>query len=141
MQPNHHLLNSVEKIYNWIDSQNQKARLACNACGRCCDFETYGHQLFVTMPELMYFAEKLGPENIRPMKNSACPYSNDGKCIIHPNRFAACRIFFCKGDTPAQNQLSEQVVNKFRILCNEFDIPYRYTDLKNALNTTLFTAP
>jgi Fe-S-cluster containining protein len=65
---------------------------------------------------------------------SRCPYNIDGKCSVYEHRFSGCRIFSCKGDTDFQSRLSESAVKKFKAICEQFQIPYRYTDLATALN-------
>jgi hypothetical protein len=65
-----------------------------------------------------------------------CPYQVDGKCTVYPHRFAACRIFCCKGNAGFQSELTETVLKKFKALCDEFNIPYRYEDLPTALRTS-----
>ena len=128
----------VAEIYDWLDSQVESHKdLAgrCEACGRCCDFESFDHKLFVTGPELMYLSVNLQGENVKPMKTSRCPYNVDGTCTIYVHRFAGCRIFCCKGDTDFQNILSESALEKFKSLCNEFQIGYRYSELATALNS------
>lgn len=136
-ETNSRLVKKVAEIYNWLDlqisSNSEPARL-CNACGKCCEFESFDHRLFVTTPELMYLAANLGTENIKPMASSQCPYNIDGKCTIYKYRFAGCRIFYCKGDKNFQSELSESALKKFKSLCTEFQIPYRYSDLATALN-------
>ena len=135
--PNNQLLRRVAEIYNWLDVQIRRhSDLAgvCDACGKCCDFDAFDHRLFVTPPELMYLAAKLGAENIKPMPGNLCPYNVDGKCTIYTYRFAGCRIFSCKGDKDFQSGLSETSLNKFKSICIEFKIPYAYTDLASALN-------
>ena len=135
--PNSQILKKVAEIYDWLDVQIRRhSDLAgkCDACGRCCDFEAFDHRLFVTPPELMYLVAKLGAENIKPMPSRRCPYNVDGKCTIYTYRFAGCRIFSCKGDKDFQSGLSESVLKKFKSICTEFKIPYRYTDLASALN-------
>jgi hypothetical protein len=133
------LVKKVAEIYNWLDSQVESHKdLAgrCEACGRCCDFvKGFDHKLFVTCPELMYLSVNLQGENVKPMKTSRCPYNVDGKCTIYVHRFAGCRIFCCKGDTDFQNILSESALEKFKSLCNEFQIGYRYSELATALNS------
>jgi hypothetical protein len=62
----------------------------------------------------------------------------NGKCAVYDYRFASCRIFFCKGDTDFQSKLTESAIKKFKSLCEEFAIPYRYVDLPTALKD--FTA-
>jgi len=148
---NRQLLTRVAKIYDWLDSQiRQAADLAgrCDACGKCCNFggsvsqqepasaseEGFDHLLFVTTPEVMYFAANPGVEDMKAMPGSRCPYNISGKCSVYEHRFAGCRIFCCKGDTDFQSRLSESALKKFKSLCTEFHIPYRYTDLATALN-------
>jgi len=134
----------------------------CCACGKCCDFDGFDHKLFVTSPELIYFVANLDivltaetaesaeenkikkNDNIKnlcvlcelsgKMKMSRCPYNVDGKCGIYEIRFSGCRIFTCKGDADFQGRLSEIVSKKFKAICEQFQIPYRYTDLATALN-------
>jgi Fe-S-cluster containining protein len=131
------LLAKVAEIYDWLDLQIRESfNLAgnCDACGKCCDFEGFDHRLFVTPPEIIYLAANLGAENIKLMSTSRCPYNIDGKCSIYEYRFAGCRIFFCKADKDFQSTLSESALKKFRSLCTQFSIPYRYSDLATALN-------
>ena len=131
------LLSKVAEIYEWLDVQTHLSDDLggrCDACGKCCDFASFDHRLFVTSPELIYLAAKLGAENVKPMPSSRCPYNVDGKCTIYIYRFAGCRIFCCKGDKDFQSGLSESALKKFKSICTEFKIPYRYADLASALN-------
>ena len=140
------LLNGVAEIYNWLDLQiRDYSDLAgtCDACGRCCDFngpasdceQGFDHQLFVTLPELMYLAANLGAENLKPMPTSRCPFNIGGKCTVYEYRFAGCRIFCCNADADFQSRLSESALKKLKSICTEFQIPYRYTELAAALNS------
>ncbi len=152
---NKQLLEKVAEIYNWLDTQirdNNNLTGQCNACGKCCDFgspdqgpapafeQGFDHRLFVTPPELMYLTANLGAENIKSMPTNRplggkCPYNIDGKCTVYEYRFASCRIFYCKADVDFQGELSESALKKFKSLCTEFQIPYHYTDLADALNS------
>lgn len=135
---NRRLLAEVAEIYDWLDLQiHDSAKLAgqCKICGACCDFAVYDHRLFVTPPELMYLAANLGDENIRPMLTSRCPYNINGRCDIYKYRFAGCRIFCCGADKEFQSRLSESVLKKFKSLCTQLHIPYRYSDLAAALSS------
>lgn len=136
MQSNSRLIKEVAEIYGRLDSQiknNDKAG-RCDACGRCCDFGNFDHRLFVTPPEVIYLAASLGKQNLEPMPTNICPYNIDGKCSVYEYRFASCRIFCCNGDKEFQSELSESVLKKFKSICEEFGIDYRYTDLATALN-------
>lgn len=135
----------VSEIYKWIDEQILASNALaghCSACGKCCDFESYDHRLYVTTPEIIYFVEKLGLSNIKQMMNGRCPYQVEGpemvslsnhKCTVYPYRFSGCRIFCCKSDTTFQSELTEAVIKKFKALCAELQIPYRYLELPVAL--------
>lgn len=132
------LLEKVAEIYGWLDMQIcENADLAgrCDVCGKCCDFDGFDHRLFITPPELMYLAANHGTENIKLMPTNRCPYNIDGKCTIYEHRFASCRIFYCNADVDFQGELSESALEKFKSLCTEFQIPYRYIDLATALNS------
>ena len=134
---NNLLLKKVAEIYNQLDIQirnNSSSTDRCRACGECCDFESFDHRLFVTTPELIYLAENIGKEQIKPMTTSRCPYNANGKCTLYKYRFASCRIFCCKNETDFQNSLSESTLTLLKALCTEFQIPYHYTELSCALN-------
>ncbi|MDD5011251.1 MAG: hypothetical protein PHQ00_03930 [Phycisphaerae bacterium] len=128
------ICSEVKKIYDWLDENIKKFDPDCSACGKCCDFDAFGHKLFVTTPELLYFYENLKP--LRKTANGLCPYLEDGKCTARDFRFAGCRIFFCKADSEKINELSEQAIKKFKALCDEYNFPYRYMDLASALNNS-----
>ena len=125
------LTKTVADIYQWLDDQlGQDDK--CQACGKCCDFESFGHKLFVTSPEMIYLASKL-TEPLKPMIKEKCPYNQpNGKCQIYQYRFVGCRIFNCKTDTDLQNQLSEEAINKLKSICTNFQVPYRYRHLSDA---------
>lgn len=132
------LLREVAEIYRWIDEQlynNSDSAGRCSACGECCDFGAFEHRLFVTVPELMYLSANLNVEKLKPMLASRCPYNIDGKCSVYEWRFVGCRIFCCTADVDFQSSLSEAVLEKLKIICQKFEIPYRYTDLASALNS------
>jgi Fe-S-cluster containining protein len=132
------LLIKVAEIYDWLDSQIcESADLAgrCNACGACCDFESFEHRLFVTTPELIYLAANQGDEKIKQMHTGRCPYNTNDKCSIYEQRFAGCRIFCCRADKDFQSTLSESTLKQFKSLCTQLKIPYQYSDLAAALNS------
>lgn len=132
-------------MQNWIAEIEQLYRLlqdklsggaGCRACGKCCDFESFGHRLYLTTPEWLYFRTKLAENNIplMLMTTGVCPYRKDGKCSVYPWRFAGCRIFNCTGEADLQSRLSEESISQMKLLCQTHSLPYRYVDLKTAIN-------
>lgn len=126
------IIQKVRDIYRWVDEQVAQTNSACRACGQCCDFEAFGHRLYVTTPELLYFKQFV-ESGIKPMPSGVCPYRIDGKCSVYPWRFSGCRIFACEGDSEAESLLSEQAIHKFKTICTTHQIPYRYVYLKAGL--------
>jgi uncharacterized protein len=129
---------SVSEIYKWIDEQilaGSALAGQCSACGKCCDFESYDHRLYVTTPEIIYFVDKIGLANIKQIVGGRCCYQVEGKCTVYPYRFSGCRIFCCKGDAVFQSELTEAAIKKFKALCAELQIPYRYVELTVALKS------
>jgi hypothetical protein len=132
------LLGKVAEVYDWLDAQileNEKLIGRCEACGKCCDFISFDHLLFVTSPELIYFRAKVAPGNIRSIRGGCCPYQSNGKCSVYNYRFAGCRIFCCNGDADLQSELSESAVKMFKAICEEFQIAYLYTDVLAAIKS------
>jgi hypothetical protein len=81
-----------------------------------------------------YFVHHMSADAVKRMDGEVCPYNREGKCTVYRHRFAACRIFNCKGDSDLQSKLSETSLDRLKYICNQFGIPYRYTDIKTALN-------
>lgn len=132
MEVNLQIFKAVSNAYEWVDGQAAGVGQCCRACGDCCDFERFGHRLYVTTPELIYF-KHFSDAAIQGMTAGVCPYRIDGQCSVYPYRFSGCRIFKCKGDEEKQNALSEQTIRKFKTLCSECGIPYHYVYLKAGL--------
>lgn len=132
------IVADIAELYDWIDSQWRQSvggAGQCNACGACCDFPAYDHRLFVTPPELMYLAARLNATALKPMPAGRCPYQQGQSCTVHEHRFAACRVFCCKGDSAFQSELSEAVLKRLKVICERLGIPYHYQDLAAALET------
>ena len=135
MTQNQQLLNEVAALYSWLDSQTRHyihPKSLCSACGDCCNFKQFEHLLFVTPPELLYLAANLDGK-LKKMTSETCPYNQSGKCTVYDFRFSGCRIFCCKADKDFQSVLSESTLRKLKAICEEFEIPYTYCDLKTAL--------
>ena len=126
----------VGEIYKRIDSVISKHNPQCSKCGNCCDFESFGHKLYVSTPEMIYFKSHFkGP--YRKMTRQICPYLENGKCTVHNRRFAGCRIFFCRADAKWQNELSEQIIKELKLLCEQNNISWQYAELSAALDSDI----
>lgn len=134
------VLAEMDTLYQELDVKVAGVNdpTACRACGRCCDFDAFGHKLYLTTPELLYFAHHVA-QPFMPMTNGVCPYRIDGKCSVYLYRFTGCRIFQCSSSTAAQSDLTEAILVRLKQLCREHNIPYHYINLNAALNCTAAT--
>ncbi len=126
---------AVEGVYSWVDEHAAQMDAFCRACGRCCDFDLYGHRLFVTSVELIHFHSVVAESRL--MNEGACPYRVGNTCSVYEARFAGCRIFTCGGEAESQNRVSEEAVSRFKTICEQFEVPYTYVDLKTALGKSV----
>ncbi|MCD4830273.1 MAG: YkgJ family cysteine cluster protein [Anaerohalosphaeraceae bacterium] len=138
MSQNEEITRKTRQIYDWIDKEVDSLQNSCESCGKCCDFADFGHKLYVSPPEMVYFAQNV---TVLPMTKSICPYQKDGLCSVYEHRFAGCRIFSCGKNAEAradlaekQAILSEKALGKFKDICITHDLDYFYTDLATALN-------
>ena len=137
MTPSNALIARVAELYQWLDDQCSDIPITppgCTACGQCCDFQRYGHRLYVTAVEMLYFAHHCDESGVRPMPQGHCPYLENNQCTAYGHRFSGCRIYQCRGDESHQNELSEEALARLKALGEEFEIPYQYRDLATALN-------
>jgi Fe-S-cluster containining protein len=136
MSQNEDIVHEIGLLYAWLDeilASHEAEAGDCTACGQCCNFDAFGHRLYVTHAEILYFSKKMGG-NLKEMPSGRCPYMDKNRCSVHKHRFLGCRIYGCQGDSDFQNQLTEQALGRLKALCDKLDIPYKYMDLRQALN-------
>ena len=132
MKQETHILEQVDAIYQGLRNELVQLDQQCTACGQCCDFESFGHRLYITTPELIYFRHFVAPP-IKEMATGVCPYCVDGKCTVYPYRFAGCRIFTCKGDAEKENRICEEAIRRLKSLCDGYGLDYHYVSLPQGL--------
>lgn len=142
-------LDSVEALYRELDAVVASHNPRCDASGRCCRFNTWGHQLFVSSLEMEYFAMRMG---LIPIPASSeeqdglrialpqypavdgCPWQIDGLCSARDARPLGCRIYFCD---PANQHWQPELYEKFHRqildICALHALPYRYREWRSTL--------
>jgi len=124
----------------------------CKASGRCCKFEAYGHRLYVTAAEMVYFAgieaeRKAQPAHVHgndkavslpqffaAETQAGCPYQVQGLCTAREARPLGCRLYFC--DENAQHwqaEVYEKYHAQLRAVHEQFGLDYRYLEWRAAL--------
>ena len=52
-------LHAVRSIYARLQTEIDRRKPICVASGKCCNFESYGHRLYVTTLELATFVQDM----------------------------------------------------------------------------------
>jgi Fe-S-cluster containining protein len=142
-------LDAMVSLYAELDAVVNAHNPRCDASGRCCRFDSWGHQLFVSTLEMQYFAMRMGliPVSAKADAGTAisislpqypvsgdCPWQIDGLCTAREARPLGCRIYFCD---PANQDWQPELYEKFhrRILelHARFAMPYSYREWRSTL--------
>jgi Fe-S-cluster containining protein len=130
-------------IYDYVMAAIDSRRPICTTSGRCCNFEAYGHRLYVTGLEAAYTIARLPSPLTRAALDEArarggCPFQSAKLCSIHDIKPLACRVYFC--DTTAQDwmhQTSERMLKELRALHDRHGLEYRYGEWRGLLELFL----
>ncbi len=147
---------AVRNIYARLQLEIDHRKPICVASGKCCNFDTYGHRLYVTTLELATFAADLKssqnqPESsgssaqlrgrlgvslnvLEPSTSGGCPLQQGKLCGVHAIRPFGCRIFFCDPTaTQWQQEQYERFHAELKQLHHQFDVPYHYMEWRGAV--------
>jgi Fe-S-cluster containining protein len=129
--------DAVLRVYADLQHQIDARQPLCSASGRCCNFDRYGHRLYVTTMELATFLHQLNElrASIPAASDPAtCPLQVNRLCSVHSIRPFGCRIFFCDPTaTEWQNDQYEQFHARLKGLHDELDVRYFYVEWRQAL--------
>ena len=148
----------IRSLYADIDAAVTERSPVCNASGRCCRFEEFGHRLYVTGLEIAWFLLRvrnwdfgIGAERgksgepgvsltqLAPTPNPQllipnCPYQIDGLCSTHAIRPLGCRVYFCeKGTEDWQQDTTEHFLSRLKQLHADHGLPYVYMEWRHGL--------
>lgn len=122
---------AVENVYRALQDRIELRRPVCAASGRCCRFDEYGHNLFVTTMEMAAFASK---QRIARTSLHGCPFQVDRLCTVHAIRPLGCRVFFCdETSVDWQREQYECFQRELRRLHEALQVPYFYVEWRAAL--------
>ncbi len=136
---------------------------ACWASGRCCNFDAFGHRLYVTGLEAAYTLTRVAdralspppsPQNAGVARDSlalpqvpttvaiaaaraagGCPFQQGNLCSVHDLKPLACRVYFCDRSAQEwQQDLMERLMGELRALHDRHDIDYCYLEWRDALD-------
>lgn len=155
----------IRRLYADLDAAVQQRGPTCWTSGKCCNFDAYGHRLYVTGLEIAWVLEQVsglaehngrGGEGVKggagvalPLLNRStdqplnpsCAFQRDKLCTIHAVRPMGCRVFFCQAGTQDwQGELYETYLARLRALHDAHDQPYRYMEWRAGLRQAMDAA-
>lgn len=132
---------ALESIYAEAQQRITERGPACWASGRCCNFESYGHRLYVTGLEAAYCVTRwnqtqtpLTIESVEAAQaRGGCPFQQHNLCAAHTIKPLGCRVFFCDRTAKEwQNSLLEELHARVKGL-HTAAIPYEYGEWRAML--------
>ncbi|HXD86689.1 MAG TPA: hypothetical protein VN641_09355 [Urbifossiella sp.] len=124
----------VLEVYAAVDAAVAAAGPRCQASGRCCRFEEYGHTLFLSRFEAELLLEAAPPYS-QPVSRASCPFQVDGLCTARQERPLGCRIYFCDPAYQETGQrITEEAIANLKRIADEHDTGWEYAPLHVFLN-------
>lgn len=138
--------DAVRGIYARLQREIDLRKPACSASGRCCNFDRFGHRLYVTTIELAAFAWQVRDREAEAAScatvaassvewdGAGCRYQIDGLCSVHAIRPFGCRVFFCDPTSDEwQHAQYERFHAALKRLHDELNVRYLYVEWRQAL--------
>lgn len=132
----------IEAIHAEMAERTSALRPVCTMSGRCCDFDRFGHDLFVTGLEaascLLALPEGMGldgPSLDAAISRGGCPFQIIRQCGAHAVRPSGCRSFFCDGSVDeGMFEIAERAQSRVRLLHDRLGVAYLYTEWRRLLS-------
>ncbi len=139
------IATELETVYAMVADQIEARGPSCWASGRCCNFETAGHRLYVTGLEAAYTLARLDAQS--PLSEAAldgararggCPFQRDNLCGVHSIKPTGCRVYFCDASAQQwQHDLSERAMAMIRAIHERHAVEYTYAEWRSLLGALL----
>ena len=122
---------AIDALYAHLQDVIDLRQPRCDASGRCCRFEEFGHRLFVTTMDLAVFANQVQSIEVGTV---GCAYQVDGLCSVHSIRPFGCRMFYCDPTAVQwQQEQYEYFHARLQRLHEQLGVPYFYVEWRQAL--------
>ncbi len=101
-------LAELKEIYRFLDEESATGEVDCDACGTCCNFAAYGHDVFATFLEVAYLLNTCGAPQRTPSRERCGYLDESGRCTAREGRVLGCRVFFCRKDGDTMQEVYER---------------------------------
>ena len=121
----------MSELYVELEKELEHLGPSCVACGACCRFAEYDHEMWLTNLELAYLLGKHGLR--RETQKGVCPYLEDDQCTAREGRALGCRVFFCSLPSDFPADLSERYLERLKAIAKEEGVELLYGELLASL--------
>ena len=123
--------DAIIALYRDIDAAVAARNPTCWLSGKCCDFDAYGHRLYVTGLEIAWLLRRLSPVG---EGGSGCVFQRGKVCTVHAVRPMGCRLYFCQAGTQDwQHEQYEIFLTRLKAMHTSHDLPYAYVEWRAGL--------
>lgn len=130
------LAERLDAFYRDLDAAIARRAPVCTNRGLCCNFDAYGHDLFVTTVELAHFAAGHRDAWRPTTSERCCPYQREGMCTAREHRPMGCRVFFCdESSADWQHAEYEKRLAELKGIGAALGVEYRYAEWLSALKS------
>jgi Fe-S-cluster containining protein len=120
----------LDAIYADLDRELPRYKFVCQASGDCCDFEAFGHRLYVTTIEAEYFFRNSPQKRFNDDPKQCPAWGADRMCKARTGRMLGCRTFYCGTNKNADpNEIYERYYRRIKDVHAAHGIPFRYADV------------
>lgn len=142
------IAQALTALYDDVDAAVAARNPTCWLSGKCCDFDAYGHRLYVTGLEIAWCLQRVvGVQRPAPSParrplpppgaitaDGPCVFQQARMCGIHPQRPFSCRMFFCQAGTESwQHDTYEHFLQRLRRLHDSEAVAYHYMEWRTGL--------
>jgi hypothetical protein len=120
------LVRDLGALYRDLEQEIAAHNPLCRRSGDCCQFANYGHALYASRAEALYFALHHAPP-AGPVGHESCPYLSGGRCTARKGRPLGCRVFFCDPAFAGKAEvLTERSLRSLGALSDRLGLPWDY---------------
>lgn len=135
------LRDEIDAVHERMAQATQQLNPVCTMSGRCCDFERFGHDLFVSGLEtavcLTQLPGGIGFDQERidaAVARGGCPFQILKACAVHSIRPSGCRSFFCDSSVDeSMFEIAERAQRSIREIHSVNGVPYLYSEWRRML--------
>jgi Fe-S-cluster containining protein len=118
------LYRELAALYREVDDELRRLGASCEACGRCCRFAEFGHELWLTNLEMEFLRSLHGRRDAADP--SVCPYLDGTSCSAREGRSLACRTFHCGLPKDVVEEITNRCFEKLRALSRAAGLHLEY---------------